>query len=205
MNRDFVGMRPAAFGAARAVCYAMRCASRVRTRARSSADRAFGCGPRGRGFKSLRAYLTATAARKRPWLFDTRQTRSAYWTSAARRASPPIAHNEQRAYTCRWRGVRAVDGADLENRCGVEPPRVRIPPSPPDDRRARRRTHSIAWKGRIVGLVRAPGKRVGGSSRLAGSNPAPSALCASMLWILLSPQWLAAPAVPRARSVLPRW
>ncbi len=34
-------------------------------------------------------------------------------------------------YTPRRRGVRVVDGAALEKRCGDEPPRVRIPPSPP--------------------------------------------------------------------------
>ncbi len=40
------------------LCYDSRRASRRRehTCARSSGDRAFGCGPKGRGFKSLRAY-----------------------------------------------------------------------------------------------------------------------------------------------------
>ena len=34
-------------------------------------------------------------------------------------------------YFVGWRGVRVVEGAALEKRCGDEPPWVRIPPSPP--------------------------------------------------------------------------
>ena len=44
------------------------------------------------------------------------------------------------------RGVRVVEGAALEKRCGDEPPRVRIPPSPPPgDLDA-----PVSWKGRIA-------------------------------------------------------
>ena len=46
---------------------------------------------------------------------------------AARRGLP----HEGIAILVRWRGVRVVEGAALEKRCGDEPPWVRIPPSPP--------------------------------------------------------------------------
>ena len=50
------------------LCYDSRRASRRRehTCARSSGDRAFGCGPKGRGFKSLRAYRNHRIGTRKP-------------------------------------------------------------------------------------------------------------------------------------------
>ena len=55
--------------AGRVLCFALR-TERAPTRARSSADRAFGCGPRGRGFKSLRAYHSDLDADSGCWGCD---------------------------------------------------------------------------------------------------------------------------------------
>lgn len=73
--------------------------------ARSSGDRAFGCGPKGRGFKSLRAYL------RRPSLCEG-------FCVPANLLTTVIGALFRVRYTSRRRGVRVVEGADLENRCG---------------------------------------------------------------------------------------
>ena len=109
----------------------------AKMRACSSGDRALGCGPKGRRFNSCQAYRAPSAHAEGAFSFPI-------GTVGRWPGERPV------CYTGRRRGVRVVDGAALEKRCGDEPPRVRIPPSPPSRRaplggfRSPEGSHSLA-------------------------------------------------------------
>lgn len=93
--------------------------------ARSSGDRAFGCGPKGRRFESCRAYICKPRAFFARGFF--------VW------CKPERIGILRGGEVSEWFKVLLSKSSEVS-----KPPRVRIPPSPPQPN-ARR-----SWKGRIV-------------------------------------------------------